>query len=201
MTKEKRQIAIDADFFNKFTEENPDGELFLSVMEEFDAFPIMHEYVYGYELAANATVKKLKSEHKIKIIKDDDYLKTPESREKYENDFKRAYKILNGTDLTCPDVFKYCHQKENLGEIRSALMAIRINVDLFMSDDGGAKTFVTQHLSSRRHRLTVYNIFDTLKIIGEKDDKTIQWKQIKGFAKRVIKSKDKVEVINQIWHS
>lgn len=200
MTKEKEQIAIDADFFNKFTEENPDGELFLSVMKEFNAFPIMHEYVYEYELAANTTAKKLKNENKIKIIKYNDYLPTPESRSKYENDFKKAYKIMNGSDLTVSDIFTYHREKENLGEIRSALMAIRMNVNLFMSDDRGAKTFVTNHLSSRRHRLAVYNIYDTLEEIGKKEYKDMTWKQVRGFVKRVIKSPEEVEEINRIWH-
>ncbi len=81
-------------------------------------------------------------------------------------------------------------------------MAFYLGIDLFMSDDGGAKMFVENKLKSRRHRIEVYNLKDTLIKVFENENRTTKWKDIKGMAKKAFeKTMYKYDEVNQIWHS
>ena len=81
-------------------------------------------------------------------------------------------------------------------------MAFYMNIDLFMSDDGGAKSFVQTQLSSRRHKIDVYNIYDTLEEIYKIPNRSIKWNEIKGFAKFVFANANyKYKKLNEIWHT
>lgn len=199
MQEERKKIAIDADYFNKFTEMNPDGQLFLKVMDEFQAFPVMQEYVYSYELAGNPTARLLVEQGKMQVLDYSDYL--PDNKSNYENMFLRAYQALNFQhfDTRKCNVYTYHHEKENLGEIRTALMAFYLRIEVMMSDDGGAKSYISKNVSSRRHPLTVYNIFETLMMIGRLSNRRMKWGDIKGMSKRIF-SKDLYEKINEAWH-
>lgn len=200
MADEKRVAAIDADFFGKLTEKDKDGILFLKIMDELGVTPVMHQYVYEYELAYNSTAKKLKETGRIQIY---DYTRfiTPQNNENYIQNFKRAFLEFNymGYD-TRWDVFSYHHEKQNLGEIRTALMAFYMGIDLFMSDDGQAKEFTMNKLSSRKHRIVVYNLFDTLVEVHKLDNSNVKWMEIKGMAKNVL-SVNKYNRLNEIWHN
>lgn len=58
MSEEKGKVAIDTDFFIKLNEKNTDGSLFLNIMDDLNLKPVMHRYVYEYELLGNITAKK-----------------------------------------------------------------------------------------------------------------------------------------------
>lgn len=197
MANDIKEVAIDADFFRKFTENDRDGILFMKVMGELSRKPVIHEYVYEYELGDNATVKKLKEKGDIIVYTHDDYIKNEQA---YRALFDMAYQYFNYKSFT-ENVFTYHHEKESLGEIRTSIMAYYKGIDLFLSDDGGAKSFVMNRLSSRRNRIDVYNIYDTLKVIGTLENKQLKWSEVKGMAKAAFqKSKEKYDDINKIWH-
>lgn len=199
MAEEKREVAIDADFFRKFTEKDKDGQLFLRVMDELNIQPVMHEYVYEYELSGDSTVKQLRANGRIKVYTYTDYI-NESNKVSYEKQFSKAYEYFNYSKYI-KDIYVYHHEKESLGEIRTSLMTFYMGIDLFMSDDGAAKAFVTNRLSSRRHKIEVYNIYDTLEWIYKMGSTTIKWSEIKGMAKSVFaKAKHKYDEINNLWH-
>ena len=197
MANDIKEVAIDADFFRKLTENDRDGTLFLKIMDELNRKPVMHEYVYSYELGDSSVVKKLKERGDIVVYTHSEYVK---DIEQYKTLFGSAYQYFNYKEFK-GDVISYHHEKESLGEIRTSIMAYYMKIDLFMSDDGGAKTYVLNRLNSRRHRIDVYNVYDTLRVIGELQDKKIKWSEIKGMAKAAFaKTEKKYESINKIWH-
>lgn len=199
MAEEKREVAIDADFFKKLTEKDVSGELFLKIMDELNISPVMHEYVYSYELNGNPTARKLKESGIIKIYNYPDYINASNGQA-YQSNFERAYDYFNAKKFK-GDVYSYHHSEESLGEIRTSLMALYLKIDLFMSDDGDAKSFVTNRLSSRRHKITVYNIYDTLVELHNLENLSIKWSEVKGMAKRVFeRAMYKYDAINELWH-
>lgn len=197
MANDIREVAIDADFFRKLTENDKDGTLFMKIMVELNRKPVMHEYVYSYELGDSSLVKKLKEQGDLKVYTHSDYVK---DIEQYRTLFGTAYRYFNYKEFI-GDVISYHHEKESLGEIRTSIMAYYMGIDLFMSDDGGAKKYVLNRLNSRRHRIDVYNIYDTLQVIGELQNRKLKWSEIKGMAKVAFaKKKEKYDSINEIWH-
>lgn len=74
MTKDGRRVAVDADFFRKMSDKDVDGKLFLRIMAELNIEPVMHEYVYNYELAGNSVVRKLKENEMITVYQYSDFI-------------------------------------------------------------------------------------------------------------------------------
>ena len=81
MSDKQKQAAIDTDFFVKLTKKNADGKLFLDVMREFKATPVMHTYVYNYELAGNTAARLLVEKKLIRVVDYEEYL--PKDRSHY----------------------------------------------------------------------------------------------------------------------
>lgn len=198
MAEERRMIAIDADFFRAFTEDSRNEDLFLQVMDEFHAIPVMHEYVYRYELADISVLKKWVAEGIVRIIEYDDFI-TEKNREKYKDDFTKTYKAFNylAFDETF-DVFQYHHMQENLGEIRTILMAVRMNIGVFMSNDKEAKRFIINRINHGKVQITVYNLKDTFAWIGRQEGKNLRWKNIKGFCRGKLREKE-FEYLRNNW--
>ena len=129
------------------------------------------------------------------VVGESDYITDDRA---YQIWFESVYQVFNYKQFV-GDVRQYHHEKENLGEIRSSLMAFYKGIDLFMSDDGEAKRYITNKLSSSRHKIDVYNVYDTLERIGKMEGRNIKWRDVKGMAKRVL-DEQRYEELNKIWH-
>lgn len=179
------RAAIDSDFFQKLTEFNKDGELFSKIMCDLGRRPVMHKYVAKEELlgVCSGLIEKLG----IDIISCDDFLgDDPIQRAHYAIMFRDLYKFFCGCDFPdTEDVYTYTKKGESLGEIRTALMAVWENIDMFLSDDGAAKTNIMKHIHSSRCKIEVYNIYDTLLAIGNSHSRKLKWQDVKGLAKRM----------------
>lgn len=194
MSNDEKKVAVDTDFFLKLTE-NDDGTLFIKLMNELNRQAVMHTYVYNEELFNSHIAKKLVEQGVIKVIEYDDFL--TDDRRSYERNFKNLYYLFHAEDFS-GDIYTYSKKKDDLGEIRSALMVQCMNIDLMVSEDTKAKYIIQNRLSSSRHPIKVYNLFDTFCCIAN-SNKSIKWKDIKGLAKKNMKTK-KYEELNQMWY-
>lgn len=157
----------------------------------------MHKYVLEEELFCNPTVKELVEKGYIEIIDYNDFL-NPRNKSDYEDKFNNFYKTFNSQEFS-GNIYTYRHAGENLGEIRSSLMAWYLGIEILMSDDKAAKYYVTERLSSRRRKIYVYNVYDILITIGQKNDKKIRWEEVKATAKAAFGTSDKYNDIVNVW--
>lgn len=199
MTEEKEMVAIDTDFFIKLTEKAGNGELLVQIMNELNIQPVMHEYIYREELCGNIIAKGLVESGFIKEITYDFFI-TAENQAGYESSFRTAYQYFN-YDVFKDDVYNCKRKKENLGEIRTVLMAVYMGIGVFMSDDRMAKTYVNAKINSRRHPMIVKDVHDVFMELAQKEPKVIKWSDIKGCAKHALAGHDDLyhEVRNK-WH-
>ena len=194
MSNDKNKVVIDTDFFLKVTE-NDDGTIFINLMTELGRQAVMHTYVYNEELIGSNVVKELVRKGIIQVMEYDDYL--TDDRRSYERNFKNLYYWFHASDFK-GDVYTYSNKGDDLGEIRSALMAQIMNIDLMVSDDSNAKSIIQSRLSSSRHPLRVFNLYDAFLNIADSST-TIKWKDIKGLVKKNLK-KEKYNKLNKEWH-
>lgn len=196
MSDEKKVVVIDADFFNKITEDRPDGELFKALMDDLSLEPLMHKYVYEKELFANTTAQMLVNAGYIMIQDETSFW--PTDARSYIRAFESLYRQLNGKPFpTNENILSYHHSRESLGEIRSSLLAFFLGYDYFMSDDKAAKFYISSMLSGR-HQLEVMNLFDAFKKVGELPTHSIKWREIKGLLKQNLSSGN-YDRIKHIW--
>lgn len=192
----KDKAVIDADFFNKITNDGSDTSLFKAVMDELEFEPIMHRYVYDYELSANTAARTLVSECYITVEDESSFWATNATA--YRRSFLMLYRTMNSKPYSGgADVRNYHRSQENLGEIRSSLLAFFNGYNYFMSDDRGAKYYITNRFPSR-HAIRVMNLYDTFEEIGNRSEHSIKWRDIKGVLKQKLSTKD-YEKIRNIW--
>lgn len=192
----KKEAVIDADFFNKITEEDPEGTLFKATMQELSFSPVMHRYVYEYELAANPVARKLVEANYI-TIEDESQFWSSDSVS-YTRLFNQLYRKMNMKPFpNGKDICLYQHARENLGEIRSSLLAFFQGYNYFISDDKGAKYYITNGLSGR-HQLKVMSLCDVFIEIGKITGHSIKWKDIRGLLKAELKADD-FNAVRLIW--
>lgn len=202
MCHPKKEVAIDTDFFQKFTLNLTTDELFLKFMEDFSYMPVMHNYVYLEELHECPLVKKLVNCGSLKIYDYKDFI-TELNEDEYKHKFENAYNIFNYSDFSPPkssDHFNYRKAEESLGEIRTSLMAWYLGIAIFMSDDGQAKQFVSSKLSSRRKVMEVHNVKDALLDWGNLQNRSVKYAQIKPVIKNHLAPNKQPEVI-AVWHT
>lgn len=199
MTEEKEMVAIDTDFFLKLTEKTGNGDLFIKVMDELNVRPVMHEYICNEELYGNVVAKSLIENGYIKEIKYEQFL-SADKKEGYESSFRTAYKYFNFEEFK-GNVYEDKRKKKNLGEIRTALMAVHMGIGVFMSDDGTAKVYVRDRINSKRHPLIVKGIYDVFMEIAQKKERKIKWADIKGCAKNAFVGRMKLyNDVKDRWH-
>ncbi len=200
MSDDRRPVAIDTDFFRKFTEVSEHPTFFMRVMNALNLKPVMEFYVYDYELKGNSEVKKLVEAGEIQVEQSRDYFTA--NKQTYELQFRLAYKDFNGEDFH-GDPYTYQKSEENLGEIRTMLMALFLGIDLLMTDDHDAKVYILNKSSNRYSKIEVCNVFDVLMKDEELKKAGISWSEVKGFAKRVFRKgkKDQRYIkLREQWH-
>lgn len=202
MTKECVQVAVDTAFLSKLTEEDRRGVLFKNIMLQKGRAPVVHQYVYEEELFGNTAARNLVEEGSVRVVMFEEFLKDQSDKDQYDRLFRQAYKGMNGCQLsTKVDIFTYRHEKENLGEIHTALMAQHLNIDLMVSHDAGAKKYIEEHMSSRRHRLLVWNVQDVFAELASLDRSWVKWSDIKGVAKRLFGQDERYHKIRDCWQA
>ena len=196
MIAARDKAVIDADFFNKITNGGSDTSLFIAVMDELQFDPIMHQYVYNYELSSNNAARILVRNNTIAIEDENSFWNANSTS--YQRSFIMFYRTMNGRAYSgVTDVRTYHHSQENLGEIRSSLLAFYKGYHYFMSDDRGAKYYITNWFSNK-HVIRVMNLYDTFEEIGKRAEHSIKWKDVKGMLKQNLSAKY-YETIRNIW--
>lgn len=175
-----KNTVIDTDYFKFLTMDCKCEDVFFDVMQEIECQPVMHEYVYKHELMEHSFIKKLVENKKIIIYSYDSLMSTPEREYEYTRTFSFAYKDMNGRafDESC-DIKFYHHDKENLGEIHSVILAYMMNYDMLMSNDKGARRLVKDKLNTNKKNINVYDVEHTFIELIDKDNSLLKWKRIK----------------------
>ena len=169
--EEYTKVLIDSDFFNHFTESNPDGELFLEFMEANKFKPLFHQFVYEKELPFSKTANKLVKSGKIEILQFEDIILNDIYENLYQNDFNSLYKRLNQKKLPKGATYKAYHaSKQNLGEIHSTIAASFLGIQYIMSNDNKAKNILNNYAETSGQNIKIYSIAEflthTVKTVG-----------------------------------
>lgn len=76
-----------------------------------------------------------------------------------------------------------------------------INITDSVIRDAGAKKYIEEHMSSRRHRLLVWNVQDVFAELASLDRSWVKWSDIKGVAKRLFGQDERYHKIRDCWQA
>lgn len=181
-------VVIDSDFCNMIAPgDNVEREkiLFCNICKSLAVIPVLHTFVLNEELLTNLAIKELVSEQFIKVFEYTDFLTEEIFKSQYIDTFVDFYKFMNGVDIEkrFETITKHNSQK-NMGEIHSLILAQYLNIPIFMSNDGGAKTLVAGKINSQGYKIIVKNVCEVFCDIKKKGVINIERKVVKAILKK-----------------
>ena len=195
---ESTKVILDCDFLQGILN-NTSVDFLKQLMNELHVKPVVHEYVAEVELKYCSEAQELIEDGYIEKIEYSQYLHSDYDRKIYN---EMVWELLeNHGKGTLPpekyrDVFRegFHYSENSIGEIMSELMAKRMQLPLFASNDGGAKSIAKLRINSSKYTLTVKNIAELLYDIGGREN-GLAWKDIKA----VLREKRWHEEREKLW--
>ncbi len=142
--------AVDNDFICHLAEiewKNKDtnlSDIVEMLFQDMNVKPIMHEFVYKYELDDDGNIDRIRRQAKeffdreiVSIKRNDDYLITKEQKIYYEYVFKEIYREFIG-EVPIRDIWNGWIKKASLGETHTVVMCSFVGCGIFLSDDKGS---------------------------------------------------------------
>ena len=197
----KREVIVDCDFLSDLLK-NTSTDFFKQMMDELGVSPVVHSYVADVELEYCKEAQELIKAGYIRKVEYAEYLKNEAQKEQYNQSVWHILDIINDDELPpkqFQNVFqeRFSYKKHSIGEVLSELMAKELKLELFASNDFGAKTVAKRHINSTRYELKVRNLAELLKEIGQREN-TLKWKDIKD-ALRDTRWKSEKEKLRDLW--
>lgn len=179
----KREVVLDCDFLSGLLE-NTSVDFFKQVMDELDVSPVVHSYVADVELEYCSEAQDLIKEGYIRKIGYEEYLHSDLQKEQYNQAVWHIMDIFNDGELPPPkyqNVFRddFSYKNHSIGEVLSELMAKELGLELFASNDFGAKSIAKRHINSTYYTLKVRNLAEIFDEIGHREN-GLKWKDIKA---------------------
>lgn len=196
---QKTQAVVDSDFLQGILH-NGTPELFRQLMDELEITPVVHPYVAEVELQYCKEAQELIKEGYIKKIEYNDFLPFDADKEVYNTQVWEILDKISEKDLP-PEKYQDVFRKDfrlteySIGEVLSELMAKKMQLPLFASNDFGAKNIARLHLNSSRYHLEVKNVADLLEKVIERGT-SMAWKDMKAILReeRWRKDRDRLRV-------
>lgn len=177
----QKEAAIDNDFVMHLAEiDNWSKEDHLNnvmtMFDELDVIPIMHELVYNKELCGgpDTTCKNNALSFFVNDIINVKYLSeiidNQSKRQYYEIVFKEIYYDFKGNlPSNIKDIFKDWKNKASLGETHTVVMCFIMGCSIFLSDDDDSKKLSQVLKNKKSFKLDVYDrkkACDRIKELG-----------------------------------
>ena len=176
-----KYVIIDTDFFRFITKDLKEDKLLINAMNELGYMPVLHEFVYKHELHEDPFIKNLIDRKLLMVLNYSLFKNDKRFISEYERLFKMAFYEMNGTKFDDNKKFTdYHHEKQNLGEIHSVVLARLQNMDIFMSNDKGAKFFVENKLNTAKNKISVVDIEETFTKLITPSSNSIKWKDVRS---------------------
>lgn len=179
----KKEVVLDCDFLSSLLE-NTSIDFFKQVMDELDVSPVVHSYVADEELEYCSEAQDLIKEGYIRKIEYSEYLHSDLQREQYNQAVWYIMDIINDDKLPpqkYQNVFRegFSYKNHSIGEVLSELMAKELGLELFASNDFGAKSIANRHINCTYYVLKVRNLAEIFYEIGHREN-GLKWKDIKA---------------------
>ncbi len=178
----KIQAVVDADFTKHLCESGSE-DLFERLMSALDRQPVMAWYVANTELFDCKKAQDLIKNGLIKVISPNDFLSDDVSRHLFDLNVRSLAETINEVAISDKaDIYSdgFHLSGSNLGEIISELMAKELGIELFASNDKGAKRYAQSYINSQSYTLTVKNAGELFEeVAGQGKQDQFKWKEIK----------------------
>ena len=211
----KTEVIVDTCFLQKLSSEGRETDNIKKVLTELEYTPVVHPYIYKYELSLHSYFVHLVDEGYIRVIQYNEFQKDASDKQSYEayynilyEDMRLALEAIGGLkqiEKLClhkgQTIYKTHKQGSSMGDVHMILMASYLQMPILLTEDSDID--MLRDIAKRRMRLGQYSlqIFNGVQLIEEiakKKDSSLTIKEIEAILKAMGK-RSAVSDIKAVW--
>ena len=146
---EKTEVIVDTCFLQKLSSEGKALDVIKRVLDELDYAPVVHPYIFKYELELYSYFESLVKEGYIRVVSYNDFLKDRSDEQMYEACFETLYEELRSSleamggpkqiEKLClhkgKTIYNTHKQGSSMGDIHMILMASYLQMPILLTED------------------------------------------------------------------
>lgn len=213
----KTEVIVDTCFLQKLSSEGKAIDNVKRILTELEYIPVVHPYIYEYELSLYSYFVRLVKEKYIRVISYNEFQKDTADKQTYEDYYDVLYEemILTLEAMNSPkQIEKLCLHKHkgqtiynthkqgsSMGDVHMILMASYLQMPILLTEDSDIE--MLRDIAKRRMRLGQYSLqilngIQLIEEIAKKQDASISIKEIESILK-AMKKRDAISSIKRVW--
>ncbi len=213
----KTEVIVDTCFLQKLSSEGKAIDNVKRILTELEYIPVVHPYIYEYELSLYSYFVRLVEEKYIRVISYNEFQKDTADKQTYEDYYDVLYEemILTLEAMNSPkQIEKLCLHKHkgqtiynthkqgsSMGDVHMILMASYLQMPILLTEDSDIE--MLRDIAKRRMRLGQYSLqilngIQLIEEIAKKQDASISIKEIESILK-AMKKRDAISSIKRVW--
>ena len=213
----KTEVIVDTCFLQKLSSEGKAIDNVKRILTELEYIPVVHPYIYEYELSLYSYFVRLVEEKYIRVISYNEFQKDTADKQTYEDYYDVLYEemILTLEAMNSPkQIEKLCLHKHkgqtiynthkqgsSMGDVHMILMASFLQMPVLLTEDSDIE--MLRDIAKRRMRLGQYSLqilngIQLIEEIAKKQDASISIKEIESILK-AMKKRDAISSIKRVW--
>ena len=213
----KTEVIVDTCFLQKLSSEGKAIDNVKRILTELEYIPVVHPYIYEYELSLYSYFVRLVEEKYIRVISYNEFQKDTADKQTYEDYYDVLYEemILTLEAMNSPkQIEKLCLHKHkgqtiynthkqgsSMGDVHMILMASYLQMPILLTEDSDIE--MLRDIAKRRMRLGQYSLqilngVQLIEEIAKKQNTSISVKEIESILK-AMRKRDVISSIKAVW--
>ena len=213
----KTEVIVDTCFLQKLSSEGKAIDNVKRILTELEYIPVVHPYIYEYELSLYSYFVRLVEEKYIRVISYNEFQKDTADKQTYEDYYDVLYEemILTLEAMNSPkQIEKLCLHKHkgqtiynthkqgsSMGDVHMILMASYLQMPILLTEDSDIE--MLRDIAKRRMRLGQYSLqilngTQLIEEIAKKQNTSISVKEIESILK-AMRKRDVISSIKAVW--
>ena len=213
----KTEVIVDTCFLQKLSSEGKAIDNVKRILTELEYIPVVHPYIYEYELSLYSYFVRLVEEKYIRVISYNEFQKDTADKQTYEDYYDVLYEemILTLEAMNSPkQIEKLCLHKHkgqtiynthkqgsSMGDVHMILMASYLQMPILLTEDSDIE--MLRDIAKRRMRLGQYSLqilngTQLIEEIAKKQNTSISVKEIESILK-AMRKRDAISSIKAVW--
>lgn len=174
---DKIEVLVDTCFFEKLSGHGKHIDDFKSVLDALDYDPVVHPYLYEFEMKQLAYIEQLAAEGYIRVASYSEFLPDSAHQILYEGYFKSFHQALaNRVNASASakhinelplkvDIYKDHLAKSSMGDVHMIIMAVFTQIPIVLTDDHDITELRSIAANLVQYDGANFDIFDSADII------------------------------------
>ena len=212
----KTEAIVDTCFLQKLSSEGKSIDNVKRVLAELEYLPVVHPYIYEYELSLYSYYENLVKEGYLRVVEYSEFQKDAYDKQTYEDYYNVLYEDMRLALVAIggpKQIKKLClrngqtiydthNQGSSMGDVHMILMAAYLQMPIILTEDSDIellRNIAKRKIQLGQYSLQIYNGVQLIKEIAKKEDSSIDKRTLETILK-AMGERGHVSEMKTIWN-